>query len=419
MVDSGCPEGAGGRALDTVLGVVRMNLYSRIPARTSHCRLLIPLLAIVLALLLPSAAHGVAPPKGPDFNGDGRADVGVAYAYEPSAGKLGISAFQSTGGSSPGLTWRNLWTAKDGFDLSRGQTVAQDVDGDGRAEVVMLYSYGGDSSAMFVWEEVPRRAFDVGSGPFSWMIAKQFTALDATKAKLTLRKRSIVDIAYRTWPAAGTFEPVMLYDCGRDTMRYITFVVSQGPRFSYCYRSDLLNFDWHRSTPLGGDFDGDGSGDFAIVYDYGGATTGIWVVDGRRQARNVWWRSLPRGFDATKAKWAAGDFNADGRDDIAALYDAGNGRVKVFVFTSQVTRFDAGQWSEARDIVPDWTTTQVTASDVSCDGRADLVLFGARSSSASGIWAYVSAGMRMANRGDPVELARLERWSYYRSQLIR
>ncbi len=82
-------------------------------------------------------------------------------------------------------------------------------------------------------------------------------------------------------------------------------------------------WDWSKTKLATGDFNGDGRDDVAALYAYphntafnvfAGTPTGLASSWERR------WISSDNGWDSRKTKLATGDFNGDGRDDVAALY---------------------------------------------------------------------------------------------------
>ncbi|MEO1335357.1 MAG: trypsin-like serine protease [Myxococcota bacterium] len=121
-------------------------------------------------------------------------------------------------------------------------------------------------------------------------------------------------------------------------------------------------------TPVVGDFNGDGRDDIA-TFTHGSATTGpkdVWVAlsngssFGRSSIWQQWWCHW--GLDCL-----AGDFNGDGRDDIWSISDS-----DVWIALSTGTSFN-GAIYHFRNMVQEDDIARV--GDVNGDGRDDLVVF--------------------------------------------
>jgi hypothetical protein len=101
-----------------------------------------------------------------------------------------------------------------------------------------------------------------------------------------------------------------------------------------------INFNNIRSI-VNGDFDNDGlSDDIAFLYDYGNGSSSIntLISDGGRFKLSYFWLSGGAGTCATASigkRMVSGDFDNDGKnDDIAFFYDYGNGTAALFSFIS-------------------------------------------------------------------------------------
>ena len=81
--------------------------------------------------------------------------------------------------------------------------------------------------------------------------------------------------------------------------------------------------------------------------------------DGETHTDAVWLTLGPQSFALNRAKFAVADMTGQGRDDLVALYDAGEGRTKLLVFRSTGTTFAPPQvwwqgdysWSRARNLL--------------------------------------------------------------------
>jgi hypothetical protein len=126
------------------------------------------------------------------------------------------------------------------------------------------------------------------------------------------------------------------YDNGLTRLFVFRNVGGSGTVVSQVWDSGQGNWDWNRAIPMPGDFDGDGRTDIAAYYNYGNGLTRLFVF--RNVATAVTgaqaWDSGPGNWDASRAKPVVGDFDGDGRTDIAAYYDYGNSHVRLWRFTN-------------------------------------------------------------------------------------
>ena len=126
--------------------------------------------------------------------------------------------------------------------------------------------------------------------------------------------------------------------------------------------------------PVTGDFDGDGRDDIALVGGSGWASIPIAHSngDGSFTLSNQWVPDFP-GWATGATAAVAGDFNGDGRDDIALVGGSGWGSIPVafssgggnFVVTN-VRVTDVPGWAQS--------TAKPVAGDFDGDGREDIAL---------------------------------------------
>ncbi|MFI1975203.1 transglycosylase family protein [Streptomyces wedmorensis] len=175
------------------------------------------------------------------------------------------------------------------------------------------------------------------------------------------------------------------------------------------------------TTQSTGDFNGDGKDDIAVFYDNGQATDGT----GFRSA--LWtFTSTGTGFGAPVKKWdnvsagsgswnrdrskvTAGDYNGDGKDDVAVLYDQGTSQTggrwtALWSFTSTGTGFSAPakKWDSLESADSwDWSRSKITSGDFDGDGRTDVGVLYDNGQNAAGdfvtaLWSFRSTGADFA-----------------------
>jgi hypothetical protein len=144
---------------------------------------------------------------------------------------------------------------------------------------------------------------------------------------------------------------------------------------------DIADFPtWSRSgaQTVSGDFDGDGRDDLALVGGPGWGSIPIALSngDGSFMLRNEGVANIPQWAQTSGVKVVAGDYNGDGRDDIALTGGTGWGSVPV-AFSIGDGRF----WVTNEPVVdiPSWAQTsgvRAVAADFDADGREDIALVG-------------------------------------------
>ncbi|MFD3916731.1 trypsin-like serine protease [Streptomyces sp. NPDC058603] len=155
-------------------------------------------------------------------------------------------------------------------------------------------------------------------------------------------------------------------------------------------------FTYAFSKLASGDFNGDGKDDVAVFYEGGSSDTGqvssLYTFTSTGSAfsspRKTW--TTPGGFTWSASKVTSGDYNKDGKDDIAVLYNGGTAADGKFIsslytFNGNSTDFDNPRktWTSSGSF--NWNASKVTSGDYSGDGRDDIGVLYNAGTSADGV----------------------------------
>lgn len=331
--------------------------------------LILILCGILLALVFGGRALGVTLPN--DVDGNGRSDIITIYRYDNV--NTGLWTFNSNGSSfSPFFAWSS---GPGNWDWSRSRPTFGDFNGDGKGDAAILYDYGNSSSGLWIFQStgsgfslIP--AWSSGPGNWEWW-----------RSKLTSGD----------FDGDGKADLAVLYDYGNANTGIWIFK-SSGASFTPIpmWSSGPGNWEWSRSKLTSGDFDGDGKTDLAVLYDYGNASSGLWIFKstGAGLTPLFLWSSGPGNWDWGRSKLTSGDFNGDGKTDFAVLYDYGNANTGLWIFQSTGAGFNlspvwfsgVGNW--------DWWRIKIVPGDFNGDGKGDVGALYDYGGAATGAWVF-------------------------------
>jgi len=196
----------------------------------------------------------------------------------------------------------------------------------------------------------------------------------------------------------GSDDIAVLYNLGNShtALYQLTSNGSGGFTNQLVWDSGPGNWSWEGSNLIAGDFNGDGKDDIAVIYGYGGSQTRSFVFASNGAVLtppSAWWDSGPGNWDMAGTKLTAGDFNNDGKDDLFMLYGYAGAQTRAFIatsngaaFNSPIARWDSGPGNW------DWNGSKPVVGDFDNDGYADLGVFYTYSGARSTIWVFKANG---------------------------
>lgn len=319
-----------------------------------------------------------------DFNGDGKQDLAIICSL-PNARTIILLSFGDGAGhlGEPAVAYDS---GVNGFDSSTTQFVSGDFNSDGKTDIAAFEDVGNSESKIYVFSSQgttfssPAQVWDSGAG--SWNQAN-------TK------------IVAGDFNGDGKTDIMAFYDYGSGLTRSWLFAGNGTGGFAsptVWWNSGVGNWVWGDSKFVATDVNHDGKTDVVALYNYGNANTSAFLfTSGGSGWGNIAseWNSGAGNWDWNNSKLIAGDFNGDGYGDIAVLYNYGNQETKLWVFlaTSSNTLSTPTSWYDTGTNFRDWNNMSPAAEDLNSDGKADFVSYNNGNGTAdSDVTAAISTG---------------------------
>jgi hypothetical protein len=164
----------------------------------------------------------------------------------------------------------------------------------------------------------------------------------------------------------GKLEPAKAFNDGG--MGSVDVHVSNGSSFAIQRWATQQGGYWDTQRWLAGDFNGDGKTDVAKAFSDGGLISIDAHISNGSSFAIQRWETQRGGFSDTQ-KWLAGDFNGDGKADLANVFNDG-GQISIDVHVSTGSSFAIQRWATQQGGY--WDTQKWLAGDFNGDGKTDL-----------------------------------------------
>jgi hypothetical protein len=144
--------------------------------------------------------------------------------------------------------------------------------------------------------------------------------------------------------------------------------VSNGGSFSMQRWATGQGSFWDAQQWLAGDFNGDGKDDVAKAFNDGGlGSVDVHVSNGSSFSMQRWATGQGSFWDAQQ--WLVGDFNGDGKDDLVKAFNDG-GLASIDVHISNGSGFSMQRWATRQGGF--WDAQQWLSGNFNGDGKDDM-----------------------------------------------
>ncbi|MFJ8364463.1 FG-GAP-like repeat-containing protein [Streptomyces sp. NPDC093984] len=308
-----------------------------------------------------------------DFHQHGRSDV--AHLYDYGSGHLALEVEPSDANGDGGFGQSYLaWDGPSaGANTSHIYAATGDFNGDKKTDIALFYNYTDNNGGHVKIQTLTADAS--GDGRF----APPATVWDSTNFGPGTQMMTAGD-----FNGDGKTDIALFYHYSDYSGHVAVLTLKADSNGDGGFAPspttvwDNTNFGPGTQMMTAGDFNGDGKTDIALFYEYADINGHVALFtmtadsngDGGLGSPTSIWSSTNWG---PNTKWmTAGDFNGDGKTDIALFYNytANNSYdVAIFTLNGQAGAAPSNVWSNT-----DWgpNSQYLVAGDFNADGKADL-----------------------------------------------
>ncbi|MEU6955516.1 FG-GAP-like repeat-containing protein [Streptomyces sp. NPDC045714] len=264
-----------------------------------------------------------------DFNGDGRGDIATLHGNSDASVTAYVALGQANGGfSEPTHAWAALPGGE--FHISYMTPQAGDFNGDGRDDLAVWSANAKTGvTKLFTFTSKP-------SGTFN-------TPFDSWTAPAGSWARSSTKFITGDFNGDGREELGVFYKQGTQGVKAYVFGTLPNGGFAAPGLPwwESTAWHWENATPQAGDFDGDGHDDVLVWYSYddGADHTSTMLfekVDGKNKFGSAKVTlDGAKTYDVARMQMVTGDYNGDGRDDLAVMNHRADNSVQMITWTAK------------------------------------------------------------------------------------
>ncbi len=344
--------------------------------------------------LAQTPAAGI--PLSGDFRGTGASQI--ATISDP-ADNLGLKIQlleRDPAATTEKFTVTDWYSAPaNSFDQGRMKWAATDANFDGKTDLIALNDDGGTSVRLLVW--LSTGTTFVFTGNAGWWSSNGY-AWSRTKAILAGNFSAVGHNGLLFVYQYDNFD-MRIHYLESDGSKFIyngnQGVYSSGPGQYDTARARFVVGRFTRTS---------GPDQIASVYQYPDFQIKIHVFDPTPtglQPVNGWggvFASAVNTYDITKAKFSASDVDGDGKSDLTGFYWYGDGSVRVHLFrgSQNLALISTDGIAQFAPFAMPWLETKVVAGDWNKDGKGDLALLTTLVDGSSHVGMLKSSGTALA-----------------------